>query len=316
MGNIAKSILSNFIAAIDSGSPESFESALRGFKKIGEVKSNGKVEIGFVVKTIKMIGVAIGEKLAAKKFGLSWLKKLAADEKAAVRCVACVVLGEMGKTDFDSIISIAHKLAADERWEVRECIANAFDDQISPAQPESVYRLMSQWVADSSPNVRRCVTNSLMRYGIKQPRKVIALMDQLRHDGSEYVRKNVRFCLQQIAKTQHPILGKGNDDNPDVMLETLRAWAKDTHKGNRWIVAGALGNVWAKNRVKEAIQILETLASDDDKTVRGAVAVALRDLAKHDPEAVSAAAERWTKDERFARTGLLVKKKISGMRNT
>ena len=53
MGNIAKSILSNFVAAIDSGSPESFESALLGFKKLGEVKSNAKVEIGFVVKTIK-----------------------------------------------------------------------------------------------------------------------------------------------------------------------------------------------------------------------------------------------------------------------
>lgn len=310
MGNIVESILANFVAAIDSGSLEDFESALRGFKKIGGVRSNGKVEIGFVVKTIKKIGIAVGEKLARKKFGLSWLKKLAADEKAAVRCVACVVLGETGKTDFDSIIPIAHKLAADERWEVRECIANAFDDQISPAQPESVYRLMSQWVADSSPNVRRGVTNSLMRYGIKQPRKVIALMNQLRHDDSEYVRKNVRFCLQQIAKTQHPILGKGNDDNPDVMLETLREWARDTHKGNRWIVAGALGNVWAKNRIKEAIQILEALANDDDKTVRSAVALSMRDLAKYDPEAVSAAAERWTKDERLTRVGLLVKKKI------
>lgn len=310
MGNIAESILSNFVAAIDSGSPESFESALRGFKKIGEVKSNGKVEIGFVVKTIKTIGVAVGEKLATKNFGLSWLKKLAADEKAAVRCMACVVLGEMGETSFDSIIPVAHKLAADERWEVRECIANALDDQISPVQPESVYQLMSQWVADSSPNVRRCVTNSLMRYGIKQPRKVIALMNQLRHDESEYVRKNVRFCLQQIAKTQHPILGKGNDDNPDAMLETLREWAKDTHKGNRWIVAGALGNVWAKSRTKEAIQILETLAIDDDKSVRGAVALALRDLAKYDPEAVSALAERWAQDSRFKQIGLLVKKKL------
>jgi 3-methyladenine DNA glycosylase AlkC len=313
VGNITKSILSNFLAAIDSGSPESFELALRGFKKLGEVKSNGKVEIGFVVKTIKMIGAAVGEKLAAKKFGLAWLKKLADDEKAAARCVACMALGEMGKTHFDSIIPIAHKLAADDRWEVRECLANAFDDQISPAQPEPVYKLMSQWVADPSPNVRRCVTNSLMRYGIKQPRKVIALMNRLRHDDSEYVRKNVRFCLQQIAKTQHPILGKGNDDNPDVMLETLREWAQDTHKGNRWIVAGALGNVWAKNRIKEAIQILETLAADDDKTVRGAVALALRDLAKHDPETVSAAAEQWTKDERptVRQTAATVLRKLS-----
>jgi 3-methyladenine DNA glycosylase AlkC len=74
--------------------------------------------------------------------------------------------------------------------------------------------------------------------------------------------------------------------------------------------------VWAKNRIKEAIQILETLAMDDDKSVRGAAALALRDLAKYDPEAASAAAERWAKDERLARVGLLVKRKINGIRNT
>ena len=305
-----KEILAELTSAIDSESLESFGAALLKFKKLNDVKSNGKVEIGFVVKTIKPIGLAVGEKLAAKKFRLSWLQKLAADEKAAVRCVACVVLGEIGKTHFDSIIPLAHKLAADDRWEVRECIANAFDDQLSPTQPEFVYQLMSQWVADSSPNVRRCVTNSLMRYGIKQPRKVIALMDALRHDDGEYVRKNVRFCLQQIAKTQHPILGKGNADNPEVMLETLREWAKDTHKGNRWIVAGALGNVWAKSRVKDAIRVLEALAADEDKSVRGAVVLALRDLAKYDPESVAALAGWWAKDERFKPIGLLVKKKI------
>ena len=40
--------------------------------------------------------------------------------------------------------------------------------------------------------------------------------------------QNVVFCLQQIAKVKHPILGAGNADNPDMMLATLREWSADT----------------------------------------------------------------------------------------
>jgi len=310
---VMKDILLSFVAAVDSDSLEALDSALLVFKKLKEVKANGPVEIGFVVKTIKPIGLAAGERLAAKpKNRLIWLKKLAADDKAAVRCLACIALGEIGKVAPDSIVATAHKLAADSRWEVRECIANAFDDQIGLTQPEFVYDLMRQWVADPSPNVRRVPTNALMRYGLKQPRQVIALMDQLRHDESEYVRKNVRFCLGQIAKEKHPILGVGNPDNPETMLTTLTEWAKDTDGHNRWIVAGTLGNVWAKGRLPQAIAILATLAADDDKLVRGAVAASMRDLAKYDVGAVTAAAKAWAAEANanVQQTGKLVLKKL------
>src|SRR5262245_15602671 len=236
-------LLADFIAAADSEALEVLDAALAGFKRLKEVKGNGPVEIGFLTKTIKPIGLALGARMAGwdGKRRSGWLKRLATDEKAAARCLACFVLGEVGKADPESIVPIAYKLAKDDRWAVRECIANAFDDQIGLAHPEFVYDLMRQWVADSSPNVRRVPTNALMRYGIRNPRKVIALMDRLRHDESEYVRKNVKFCLQQIAKEKHPVLGAGHPDNPDLMLKTLGDWARDPDKNNRWIVANTLG---------------------------------------------------------------------------
>jgi 3-methyladenine DNA glycosylase AlkC len=256
------------------------------------------VEIGFLTKTIKPIGLAVGKALATAppKMRSRWLKRLAANDKAATRCMACLVLGEIGKVDPASIEHDAYKLAKDDRWEVRECIANAFDDQIGLAHPDFVYELMSKWVADPNPNVRRVPTNALMRYGIKNPRNVITLMDKLRHDDSEYVRKNVKFCLQQIAKEKHPILGKGNPDNPDVMLATLNAWAEDPEPYNRWIVASTLGNVWAKTRLPQAMNLLKTLATDEDKQVRSAVTTAMRELGKHDSDAVRAEAAYWAAD--------------------
>ncbi|HKZ68832.1 MAG TPA: HEAT repeat domain-containing protein [Anaerolineales bacterium] len=309
-----KEIITDFILAADLASLDLLEAALKRFKALKEVKSNDTVEIS-LTKVIKPIGLGMGQRVTASdgKTQADWLNRLATDEKAAVRCMACFVLGEFGRAEPSSVVKLAHKLAADDRWEVRECIANAFDDQIGVAHPEFVYDLMSQWVADPSPNVRRVPTNALMRYGIRNPRKVIALMDKLRRDESEYVRKNVRFCLQQIAKEKHPILGAGNADNPDVMLATLREWANDTNKHNRWIVAGTLGNVWAKNRVKPAIEILRLLASDGNKLVRGAVVASMRELAKWDADAVKAAAETWAKnrDENVKRAGEQVNKKLN-----
>jgi 3-methyladenine DNA glycosylase AlkC len=307
-------LVQDFQLAIESDSMEALELALARFKRLKEVKANGKIEIGFLIKTIKPIGLAAGEKLAAanEKKRSAWLGRLATDEKAAVRSLACYVLGEIGKAEPASIIKIAHRLAADDRWEVRECIANTFDDQIGLTQPEFVYDLMVQWATDPSPNVRRCTTNALMRIGIRTPRKVIAVMEKLRHDESEYVRKNVAFCLQQIAKEKHPILGKGNADNPDVMLMTLAYWVKDANRHNRWIVATTLGNVWAETRLARVLALLRTLANDEDKLVRNAVASSLRVLAKYDAEAVKATAAHWAQDsdERVRQIGERALKKI------
>jgi 3-methyladenine DNA glycosylase AlkC len=307
-------LLPDFLLALATDSGAAFDSALLAFKKLKEVKANGKIEIGFLIKVIKPLGLGVGERLAVSngKTRSVWLGRLATDEKAAARCLACYVLGEVGKGEPSSIIKIAHRLAADERWEVRECLANAFDDQIGLAQPEFVYDLMAGWVADPSPNVRRCPTNALMRIGIRTPRRVIALMEKLRHDESEYVRKNVAFCLQQIAKEKHPILGKGNPDNPEVILATLGDWAQDVNPHNRWIVATTLGNVWAKNRMAQALTLLRLLADDEDKRVRTAVTSSLRDLAKHDSPAVAATATAWAQDsaERVREIGERVLRKI------
>jgi 3-methyladenine DNA glycosylase AlkC len=291
-------LLQDFVVAVQLETWEGFEDALAKFDRLKEVRGNGTVEIGFLTKVIKQIGLGVGQALVAApvKMRQRWLKRLVENEKAATRCMGCLVLGEIGKVDPEAIVFNAYKLAKDERWEVRECIANAFDDQIGLAHPEFVYDLMSQWVADANPNVRRVPTNALMRYGIKNQRRVIALMNTLRHDDSEYVRKNVKFCLQQIAKEKHPILGKGNPDNPDVMLETLTDWAQDTEPYNRWIVASTLGNVWAKGRLPQAMALLKTLATDEDKQVRSAVTTAMRELGKQDAAVVRAEAAQWAAD--------------------
>jgi len=261
-----------------------------------EIEADGPIGPGMMFKTIAPMGKEFGASIAQRADAVATVERLAADEKAAVRALACVVLGEVGQVTPQSIVDVAHRLAADERWEVREAIANAFDDQVGRTQPEFVYELMARWVHDPDANVRRVPTNALMRYGIRQPRKVIALMKELLHDDSEYVRKNVAFCLQQIAKVKHPILGAGNADNPDVMLETLREWSADTDWRTRWIMAQTLGNVWAKDHVADALKLLKKLAADGNRRVQTAVVGSLKELARKNPDEVKQAVTQWGKD--------------------
>ncbi len=266
-------------------------------KAAPEVEADAPIGPALMFRTILPLGKEHGASIALRADAIDIVGRLAADEKAAVRALACVVLGEIGQVAPQSVVTVAHRLAADERWEVREAIANALDDQVGRIQPEFVYELMSQWVHDPDPNVRRAPTNALMRYGIRQPRKVIVLMKELLHDDSEYVRKNVAFCLQQIAKTKHPILGAGNADNPDVMLETLQGWSKDPDWRARWIIAQTLGNVWAKDRIAQALKLLKELAADGNKRVQTAVAGSLKELARKNPDDVRQAVHKWSKDK-------------------
>jgi len=265
-----------------------------------EIEADGPIGPTLMFKTIAPLGKEIGAEIARRKDSPTTLRRLASDDKAAVRALACVVLGQVGQVAPQGIVDIAHRLAADERWEVREAIANAFDEQVCQTQAEFVYELMAQWIHDPDANVRRAPTNALMRYGIRQPRKVIALMQELLHDDSEYVRKNVAFCLQQIAKVKHLILGAGNPDNPDVMLETLRAWTDDGDWRTRWIIARTLGNVWAhaeRRHVAEALKLLKKLAADGNKRVQTAVAGALKELARKNLGEVKQAVAQWNQDK-------------------
>lgn len=260
------------------------------------IETDEPIGPALMFRTIVPLGKEIGAAIASRADAAAIVERLAADDKAGVRALACVVLGKVGQLAPHSVVDAAHKLAADESWQVREAIANALDDQMGPAQPEFVYETMSQWIHDPDANVRRVPTNALMRYGIRQPRKVIALMQALLHDNSEYVRKNVAFCLQQIAKVKHPILGAGHADNPDVMLAALREWSDDPDWRTRWIIARTLGNVWAKDRTAEVLKLLKKLAADENKRVQTAVANSLKELARKNPDEVKQAMTKWGKD--------------------
>jgi 3-methyladenine DNA glycosylase AlkC len=225
---------------------------------------------------------------------LGCLQTLADDPNLEMRSLAARSTGYVGQTNPEDIVPIVYHLAADESWEVREVIANALDDLISPNHPDWLYALMERWSQDHDANVRRVPTNALMRFGRKHPRDVLALMESLRYDDSDYVRRNIAFCFQQsIGKIKHPMLGPAIPGGPEMLLKTLDQWAEDPDWRPRWIVATTLGNVWAKDFIQSALDILERLAEDAHPQVQTAVANALKTLAKSRSAEVHIALDTW-----------------------
>jgi len=103
--------------------------------------------------------------------------------------------------------------------------------------PELTYRQMVLWCLDSSEDVRRLASEGIrprLPWGkqlpdyIENPADVIALLENLRDDPSDYVRRSVANNLNDISK-----------DHPELVIETCRRWLADAVGERQWIVRHA-----------------------------------------------------------------------------
>ena len=88
--------------------------------------------------------------------------------------------------------------------------------------PELTFRVLRTWLVDPSPHVRRLIsegTRPRLPWGmrltalVKDPTPSLPLLEALRDDPSEYVRRSVANHLNDIAK-----------DHPERFAEVLETW--------------------------------------------------------------------------------------------
>lgn len=96
---------------------------------------------------------------------------------------------------------------------------------------------LSTWVNDSSHHVRRLVsegTRPRLPWGIqlkafvRDPSPILPLLEALKDDPSEYVRRSVANNLNDIAK-----------DHPQIVIDICKRWLKDASKERRRLVKHA-----------------------------------------------------------------------------
>ncbi len=121
------------------------------------------------------------------------------------------------------------------------------------AEPERTLSVLEKWTRDPSPHVRRLVSEGsrprlpwAMRLPefIKDPSPLLPLLEALKDDEEEYVRRSVANNLNDIAK-----------DHPDVVAQIAGRWLKGAGRERKKLVRHACRTL-VKQGQKKALKAL------------------------------------------------------------
>jgi 3-methyladenine DNA glycosylase AlkC len=153
---------------------------------------------------------------------------------------------EFGLDDFEGSMKALHVLT--QRF-TAEFSVRAF---IERYEVQSL-ALLREWTQDPDPHVRRLVSEGTrprlpwaarLRRFQKDPAPILPLLEQLRDDSEEFVRRSVANNLNDIGK-----------DHPEVLLQTAKRWMSDANQERRALVRHALRTL-VKQGNAQALEIL------------------------------------------------------------
>ncbi len=155
-------------------------------------------------------------------------------------------VGEHGLEHFDASMEALRRLTPlfSSEFAIREFIEQ---DQTR------ALKLLASWTKDPDPHVRRLVsegTRPRLPWGrrLKQfqddPLPVLKLLEDLKDDETEYVRRSVANNLNDIAK-----------DHPDVVIGVCRRWAKEAPVERQWLIRQATRTL-VKDGHPEVLELL------------------------------------------------------------
>ena len=110
----------------------------------------------------------------------------------------------------ESLDFLRNTVSKHQNWKVQEILAMAFDNHCKSIGYENAVPLITDWLSDPNPNVRRAASEGLRvwtsrPYFKDHPSVAIRLLSDRKTDSSEYVRKSIGNALKDISK-KHPEL--------------------------------------------------------------------------------------------------------------
>lgn len=141
-----------------------------------------------------------------------------------------MIVARSGLEDFDSSFALLKEMTkrATAEFDVRPFLAK---DQ------ERALAIMAPWVKDPSVHVRRLVsegTRPRLPWGmrlnrlVEDPAPTLPLLEALKDDPEDYVRRSVANHLNDIAK-----------DHPDLVAEIAARWLKDADRNRKKLIRHA-----------------------------------------------------------------------------
>ena len=135
-----------------------------------------------------------------------------------------------GRDDLDLSLSAMREMT--KRFSAEFSIRHFLNDF-----PEQTLKVMESWVLDENHHVRRLVsegTRPKLPWAMnlplfrEKPQMILPLLEQLKDDPSEYVRRSVANNLNEMAK-----------DHPDLVAEIAGRWMKGASKNRKRLVSHA-----------------------------------------------------------------------------
>ncbi|NRB38048.1 MAG: DNA alkylation repair protein [Pseudomonadales bacterium] len=109
------------------------------------------------------------------------------------------------------------------------------------------------WAEHEDEHIRRLASEGCrprLPWGIRlqqfceDPTPILPILEKLKNDDSEYVRRSVANNLNDIAK-----------DHPDIVIDVCRKWHKDASKNTQWLIKHATRTL-VKNGHPEVFPLL------------------------------------------------------------
>jgi 3-methyladenine DNA glycosylase AlkC len=167
--------------------------------------------------------------------------RLAKHPSDTARAWAAYMVGADERLPLGKRLAIARRFAADGHMAVRECAWDSFRPYLARDLKQGL-RLLRAWVRDRDCNVRRCAVEATRPRGVwtehievlkRDPSPGLPLLEPLKSDPSDYVRKAVANWLNDASKTR-----------PDWTRALCRRWTRESRTPETaWIVRRALRTV-------------------------------------------------------------------------
>ena len=157
-------------------------------------------------------------------------KKLFVNSEYHPRALATYILGHIAPKDSNYLEFMRNTVGKDPDWRVQEILAQSFDCFCSTLGYEKALPIITDWLSDNNPNVRRAVTEGLRiwtgrPYFKEHPEIAIRMLSELNEDECGYVRKSVGNALKDICKK-----------HKDLVIKEISSWnlsnskIKETYK--------------------------------------------------------------------------------------
>lgn len=145
---------------------------------------------------------AIGKIYAADKKAakliIDQLKYLSAHEDPKVRQTVVNAAGEIGKTDFDIVVSFFDKGLFDEHHSVRNAVIGSMK-KMGEKNPVPVIQWSRGYLHHPDKEIRREICHGIELRGRTHPEDILPLLKELQHDTTRRVRWTLVHVIGQIS---------------------------------------------------------------------------------------------------------------------